>query len=68
VIKDAQVSFVFNMAMPGMVPSKGEGKLSKDGFYETKTNLAMAGQWDVTVIVRRPGQKEIQEKFTVVAS
>jgi len=67
-IKDAQVSFVFNMTMPGMVPSKGEGKLSQDGFYETKTMLAMAGQWEVTVIVRRPGQKEIQEKFSVVAS
>jgi hypothetical protein len=67
-IKDAQVSFVFNMVMPGMVPSKGEGKLSKDGFYETKTTLAMAGQWEVTVTIRRPGQKEIQEKFAVVAS
>jgi Cu(I)/Ag(I) efflux system membrane fusion protein len=66
-IKDAQVSFVFNMAMPGMVPVKGEGKLSKDGFYETKTMLAMAGQWDVTVTIRRPGQKEIQEKFGLMA-
>ena len=68
IIKDAQVSFVFNMTMPGMVPSKGEGKLSKDGFYETKTNLAMAGQWEVTVTIRRPGQKEIQEKFSVTAN
>jgi membrane fusion protein, copper/silver efflux system len=67
VIKDAQVSFVFNMAMPGMVPSKAEGKLSKDGFYETKTNLAMAGQWEMTVTIRRAGQKEIQEKFSLVA-
>ena len=67
-VKDAQVSFVFNMTMPGMVPSKGEGKLSKDGFYETKTSLAMAGQWEVTVVVRRSGQKEIQEKFTLIAS
>jgi Cu(I)/Ag(I) efflux system membrane fusion protein len=67
VIKDAQVSFLFNMAMPGMIPTKGEGKLAKDGFYETKAMLAMAGQWDVTVIVRRPGQKEIQEKFSLVA-
>jgi Cu(I)/Ag(I) efflux system membrane fusion protein len=66
-VKDAQVAFVFNMAMPGMVPSKGEGRLSKDGFYETKTMLAMAGQWDVTVVVRRPGQKEIQEKFSLLA-
>ena len=66
-IKDAQVSFIFNMAMPGMVPTKGEGKLAKDGLYETKAMLAMAGQWDVTVIVRRPGQKEVQEKFKVTA-
>jgi len=67
-VKDAQVSFVFNMAMPGMVPSKGEGKLSKDGFYETKTMLAMAGPWDVTVTIRRPGQKEVQETFRVTAA
>ena len=67
IIKDAQVSFVFNMAMPGMIPTKGEGKLGKDGFYETKAMLAMAGQWEATVIVRRPGQKEIQEKFSLVA-
>jgi membrane fusion protein, copper/silver efflux system len=67
IVKDAQVSFVFNMTMPGMAPSKGEGKLSKDGFYETKTNLAMAGQWEVTVTIRRPGQKEIQEKFSLIA-
>ena len=66
-VKDAQVSFIFNMAMPGMVPTKGEGKLAKDGIYESKAMLAMAGQWDVTVIVRRPGQKEIQEKFSLIA-
>lgn len=66
-IKDAQVSFVFNMAMPGMVPSKGDGKLSKDGLYETKTNLSMAGPWEVTVAIRRKGQKEIQEKFSITA-
>ena len=67
VVKDAQVSFVYTMAMPGMVASKGEGKLSKDGFYETKANLGMAGEWEVTAVVRRPGAKEIQEKFKVVA-
>jgi membrane fusion protein, copper/silver efflux system len=67
IVKDAQVSFTFNMTMPGMVPSKGEGKLSKDGFYETNAVLGMAGQWDVIVIVRRRGQKEIQEKFSLIA-
>lgn len=67
VVKDAQVSFAYTMTMPGMVASKGEGKLSKDGFYETKANLGMAGEWEVTAVVRRPGAKEIQEKFKVVA-
>jgi Cu(I)/Ag(I) efflux system membrane fusion protein len=67
-VKDAQVSFVANMTMPGMAPSKGEGKLSKEGLYETKVNLAMAGGWEVTVVIRRPGQKEIQEKFPLAVA
>lgn len=66
IVQDAQVAFNYTMAMPGMASSKADAKLSKDGFYEAKTNLAMAGSWEVTVIVRRPGQKEIQEKFNVV--
>jgi hypothetical protein len=56
------------MNMPGMVVSKAEAKLSKDGFYETKANFGMTGEWDVTVIIRRPGQKEIQERFKIVAA
>ena len=67
-VTEAQVSFQYTMAMPGMVLSKAEAKHSKDGFYETKANFAMAGAWDVTAIVRRPGQKEIQEKFKVTAA
>jgi hypothetical protein len=64
-VTDAQVSFQYTMTMAGMAVSKADAKLSKDGFYEAKTNLAMAGSWEVTVMVRRPGQKEIQEKFNV---
>ncbi len=65
-VKDAQVSFIYQMTMPGMAPSKADGKLSKDGFFEAKANLPMAGEWDVTVAVHRTGQKEIQEKFRLV--
>ena len=65
--KDAQVAFQYTMNMQGMVPSKAEATLSKDGFYETKANLGMQGEWEVTVMVRRSGQKEIQEKFKVAA-
>jgi Cu(I)/Ag(I) efflux system membrane fusion protein len=66
-VKEAQVSFQYTMNMPGMVLSKADAKLSKDGFYESKANMGMTGEWDVTVMVRRPGQKDIQEKFKVVA-
>lgn len=66
-VTDAQVSFQYTMAMPGMVASKAEAKLSKDGFYETKANFAMKGEWELAVMVRRPGQKELQEKFRVSA-
>src|SRR5713226_5932885 len=67
VVKDARVSFNYTMTMPGMAPSKADGKLTKDGFYEATANLAMASEWEVTVLVHRTGQKEIQEKFKVVA-
>ncbi len=66
-VTDAQVAFQYTMAMPGMVLAKGEAKHSKEGFYEMKANFAMAGQWDVTVSVRRPGQKEIKEQFKLTA-
>jgi Cu(I)/Ag(I) efflux system membrane fusion protein len=67
-VTDAQVSFHYTMNMPGMVLSKTDAKVSKEGFYESKANLGMAGEWDVTVIARRPGQKDIQEKFKLVAA
>jgi Cu(I)/Ag(I) efflux system membrane fusion protein len=66
-VKDAQVSFVYQMSMPGMAPSKADGRLSWDGFYEAKANLAMAGEWEVKVIIRSPGRKELQEKFRLLA-
>lgn len=66
-VNDAKVSFVFNMNMPGMVAAKSEGKLSKEGVYETKANFAMAGTWDIAVSVERPGQKAVQEKFALTA-
>jgi Cu(I)/Ag(I) efflux system membrane fusion protein len=67
-VTDAQVSVQYTMAMPGMVPSKTEAKHSKDGFYESKATFSMSGTWDVTVNVRRPGQKEVQESFKLLAA
>ena len=67
-VTDAQVSFQYTMDMPGMVLSKAEAKHTKDSFYETKANFGMAGPWDVTVVIRRGGQKDVQETFKVVAA
>jgi membrane fusion protein, copper/silver efflux system len=66
-VKDAQVGFQYTMNMQGMVVSKSDATLSKDGFYEAKANLGMQGEWQVTVIVNRSGQKPIQEKFKIAA-
>jgi membrane fusion protein, copper/silver efflux system len=66
-VTDAQVLFQYTMNMSGMVLSKAEAKHSKDGIFETKANFGMAGEWEITIIVRRAGQKELQEKFKVTA-
>jgi membrane fusion protein, copper/silver efflux system len=66
-VKDAQVGFQYTMNMQGMVVSKSDATLAKDGFYEARVNLGMQGEWEVTAIVNRSGQKPIQEKFKVAA-
>src|SRR3990167_2447823 len=64
-VQDAKVSLASAMTMPGMATTKAEGKSSKEGFYETKVNLAMAGTWEIGVSIQRPGQKEVREKFNL---
>ncbi len=66
-VKDAQVTLQYTMNMAGMVLSTVDAKLSKDDFFETKATLGMMGEWEVTAIVRRPGQKEVKEKFKLLA-
>ncbi|MGE5302711.1 MAG: FixH family protein [Alphaproteobacteria bacterium] len=66
-VANASVNVAFAMSMPGMAPGQAMAKHVKDGVYEAKINLAMAGPWELTVSVQRPGQKAVQEKFTVNA-
>jgi membrane fusion protein, copper/silver efflux system len=66
-VQDATVNLTFAMTMPGMAPGKATAKHVKDGVYEATVNLAMAGGWEIAASVQRPGQKPIQEKFTVTA-
>jgi len=66
-VQDASVNLTSIMAMPGMAPGKAIAKHVKDGVYEATVSLAMAGAWEIGVRVQRPGQKPVQEKFTVTA-
>ncbi len=66
-VQDATVNITSTMTMPGMAPGKAVAKHLKDGVYEATVNLAMAGAWEIGVSVQRPGQKPVQEKFTVTA-
>ena len=55
------------MTMPGMAAGKAAAKHLKDGVYEAMVSFAMAGTWEIGVTVQRPGQKPVQEKFTITA-
>jgi Cu(I)/Ag(I) efflux system membrane fusion protein len=67
-VPDATVDLAVIMAMPGMAPGKAIAKHVKDGVYEATVSLTMAGAWEIGVTVQRPGQKPVQEKFTVTAN
>lgn len=66
-VHDASVNITSSMAMPGMATGKATAKHVKDGTYEATVSLAMAGSWEIGVTVQRPGQKPVQEKFTITA-
>ncbi len=66
-VQDATVNLTSMMAMPGMAAGKAAAKHLKDGVYEATVSLAMAGVWEIGVSVQRPGQKPVQEKFSVTA-
>jgi Cu(I)/Ag(I) efflux system membrane fusion protein len=66
-VQDATVNLTSTMAMPGMAAGKAAAKHLKDGVYEAKVSLAMAGAWEIGVSIQRPGQRPVQEKFTVTA-
>jgi len=63
----AQVQLMFTMPMPGMLPATVPMKPGTQGTYDTKVNLGMAGQWDLTIRIQRPGQPEVNTTFSVVA-
>lgn len=65
-IENAKVVFSYTMPMPGMKAVKVPASF-KNGQYEAKAKLGMAGTWEVTAWVTVPGKPEVQETFTLEA-
>jgi Cu(I)/Ag(I) efflux system membrane fusion protein len=64
-VSNANVALTYTMPMPGMMPATVPMKPVKDGTYEAKVNLGMAGQWDLTIAVQRPDQADVKQTFSV---
>jgi len=67
-VTNANVLFVYTMAMPGMSETKTQAVHTKDGVYEGKAMLGMAGTWEVRVSVTVPGRPAITEKFQIAVA
>ena len=66
-VRDAVVTFNVTMAMPGMTVTEEQATLAKD-FYQANANFGMAGQWHITVKIKRAGEAELNESFTVTVT
>ncbi|MEO7859589.1 MAG: FixH family protein, partial [Nitrospirales bacterium] len=66
-VSHAKVRLTFTMPMPGMIPATVPMTEGKPGIYVAKVNLGMAGQWDLTIEIQRPGQPDVKETFSVIA-
>jgi Cu(I)/Ag(I) efflux system membrane fusion protein len=64
-VTDAVVNLEYTMDMPGMLIDKAAAKHAGDGVYKAPVRFTMAGPWGVTVSIRRAGQPEVRERFTV---
>lgn len=63
-IRDAVVIFGVTMSMPDMSVMEEKATLTKD-YYQANAHFGMPGQWHITVKIRRAGEAELQERFTV---
>jgi Cu(I)/Ag(I) efflux system membrane fusion protein len=67
-VTDAATAVEYTMDMPGMPIDKAEARHIGAGVYESRVRFTMAGPWGVTVSLKRPGQDEVRERFTVNAN
>src|SRR5207253_214196 len=67
-VANANVLILYTMAMPGMSETKAQAVHTKDGVYEGKAMLGMAGTWEVRVSVTIHGRPTITEKFQITVA
>lgn len=67
-VTNAALAVEYTMDMPGMMVDTAKIVPIGKGIYEAKVRFTMAGPWNVTVKVERPGQAEVRERFTLNAS
>lgn len=67
-VANATIAVEYTMDMPGMMIAKAQARHRDGGVYEAKVKFSMAGPWSVTVGVKRPGQAEVRERFTLNVS
>jgi uncharacterized GH25 family protein len=69
-ITDAEVTAMFVMAATKTMPEMKNNvtlKHTKEGSYTGSGQVAMAGNWDVTVTVKRAGKELGSKKFPITA-
>ena len=69
-VTDAEVTAMFLMAATKTMPEMKNNvtlKHTKDGTYVGMGQVAMAGMWDVTVMVKRAGKEIGSKKFPITA-
>ena len=69
-VTDAEVTAMFLMAATKTMPEMKNNvtlKHTKEGTYVGTGQVAMAGNWDVTVMVKRAGKELGNKKFPITA-
>lgn len=65
-LANVTVELTYTMPMPGMTPASVSMQSREKDAYEAKVNLGMAGQWDLTVLVKRRDGRPLQIPFSVM--
>lgn len=64
-LSGAEVTVLADMVGHSMGPMQGQASEQGNGRYATSASFSMAGQWNVTVEVRREGELLVRQDFVL---